>query len=206
MTVDLLFPVHGDSVPTDHAYALYAALSGAVPAFHDPASPLRFAPLTGGRGGPGRLLLNRHSALRVRLPSDALPTVLPLAGTKLDVAGSAIRLGPPSVHTLVPAASLESWLVTFKNSREPDRFLDAARAKLAELGVTGTPTPRAIPAGPRAGEPRRRVVRVQGKAIVGYALLVTGLSAPDALRLQEHGLGGRTKLGCGFFLPAREAK
>jgi len=27
------------------------------------------------------------------------------------------------------------------------------------------------------------------------------LSADDSIRLQEHGLGGRTRMGCGFFLP-----
>ena len=44
--VDLVFPVRGGSVPTDHAYPLYGALAGAVPAFHDPQQSLRFAPLT----------------------------------------------------------------------------------------------------------------------------------------------------------------
>ena len=43
MVVDLLFPARGDAVPTDHAYPLYAALSRAVPAFHDPAAGVRFA-------------------------------------------------------------------------------------------------------------------------------------------------------------------
>src|SRR5207249_485529 len=98
---------------------------------------------------------------------------------------------------------LESRLVTFKHGGEPEPFLATARAKLAELGVAGEPAVRVFESGPRAGEPRRRVVRVKGRAIVGFAVVVSGLTADESIRLQEHGLGGRTRLGCGFFLPMR---
>ena len=50
------------------------------------------------------------------------------------------------------------------------------------------------------------MVRVKGQKIVGYALVVSGLDADESVRLQERGLGGRTHMGCGFFLPAREGK
>lgn len=204
--VDLVFPVRGGSVSADHAYPLYGALSNAVPAFHDPTKSLRFAPLTGGRDESGRLRLMPWSCLRVRLSADAIPTVLPLAGRSIDVASARVTLGPPAVEALVPATTLESWLVTFKHSEELDTFLTTARAKLDEIGVAGETEVRAVGGGPRAGEARRRVVRVKGAVIVGYALMVSGLTAAESVRLQESGLGGRTKFGCGFFLPAREAK
>lgn len=205
MFVDLVFPALGDSIPTDHAYALYSALSRAVPAFHDPQGGLRFAPIAGVPGTPGRLnLLTGVSHLRVRTTGDAIPRALPLGGKAVEVAGAAVRLGPPTVHPLVPAAALESRLVTFKHGEEPEAFLAAAKAKLAELEVAGEPAIRVFDAGPRKGEFRRRVLRVRGRAIVGYAVAVSGLSADESVRLQEHGLGGRTRMGCGFFLPARE--
>lgn len=209
MFVDLLFPVRGNSIPTDHSYQLYAALSRLVPTFHDQNTEVRFAPLNGSAGEPGRLRLNEWSHLRVRLPDDAIPTALPLAGKKLAVAGAVVRLGPPTVRPLVPSTTVESWLVTFKPAKEPkhgeelDAFLKTARAKLTEIEVAGEPAVRAFESGPRAGEPRRRVIRVKGQAIVGYAL-VSGLNADESLRLQERGLGGRTKMGCGFFLPSKE--
>ena len=204
MFVDLLFPARGDPVPVDHAYPLYAALSRAVPAFHDPASATRFAPLTGAAGEPGRLRLTERSHLRVRLPADAIRTVLPLAGKALDVGGAAVRLGPPSVFPLKPAAALGSHLVTFKHGEEPAAFLTTAKAKLAELGVTGELSVLAAEGGPRAGEPRRRVLRIGDATIVGYAVVVAGLDADGSVLLQERGLGGRTRMGCGFFLPALE--
>jgi len=207
--VDLLFSVIGESVPTDHAYALYAALSRSVPAFHQVDTRVRFAPLTGMAGEPGHLRLTDRSHLRVRLPADAIRTVLSLAGRSLDVAGANIRLGPPSVVPLVPAPSVVAYLVTFKHGEEVDHFLVTAKAKLKELGVTGDPTVPVISTNAkskRAGETRRRIVRIKDAAIVGYSLVVSGLSADDSIRLQEHGLGGRTRMGCGFFLPTEDTK
>ena len=206
MVIDLIFPVRGDTIPTDHAYPLYAALSRLAPAFHDRDAGLRFMPLGGLPDAPGRLLLTDHTRLRIRLPDDRIRLALHLAGKQLDVAGYALRLGVPSVATLIPAPTLTARLVTFKHSDTPERFLDTARRRLAELGIDGEPTIPLILTGSRAGEMRRRVVRIKTKAIVGYGLMVSALSAEHSLRLQELGLGGRTRIGCGFFLPHLEGK
>ena len=50
----------------------------------------------------------------------------------------------------------------------------------------------------------RRTLRVQDRVVVGYAVEVHGLSAPDSIRLQSLGIGGRRRFGCGIFIPARE--
>ena len=204
MTLELVFPAAGTDLPTDHAYPLYAVLSGVVPRFHASDSPLRFAPITGMATPNGRLELGPHSCLRVRLPDDAIKLALPLAGKKLLVGDSTVRLGVPAVRTLVPAPAVIARMVTFKNADTPEQFLTTARAKLAELGVTGEPQLPIHTSGERAGEPKRRVVRIKGVTITGYALLVAELSAVDSVKLQETGLGGRTHLGCGFFTPAKE--
>ncbi len=204
MVLDLVFPAFGSSLPTDHCYPLYAALSALVPSFHAEDSPLRFSAISGFGQPDGTLQLGPHSYLRVRLPDDQVRLALPLAGKRLDVAGSAVRLGVPAVRTLVAAPVVVARIVTFKmtNGDGPDQFLKTARAKLAELGVTGEPSLPIHMDGERAGETKRRVVRIKGAAIVGYSLLVSELAAADSLTLQERGLGGRTHLGCGFFLPA----
>lgn len=93
--------------------------------------------------------------------------------------------------------------MTFKNAVTPEQFLMTARVKLAELGISGEPSLPIHLEGDRAGEPKRRVARIKGAAIVGYSLLVSELNAADSLTLQERGLGGRTHLGCGFFSPLR---
>ena len=204
MTLELVFPVTGATLPTDHSYPLYGALSGIVPRFHDADSPLRFASVTGVGSAEGRMQLGPHSCLRVRLPDDAIRLALPLAGKKLTVGDSSIRLGIPAVRTLTPAPALIARLVTFKNADAPDEFLTTARAKLAELGIAGEPQLPIHLDGDRAGEPKRRVIRIKGVTIVGYSLLVAELTAPDSVTLQESGLGGRTQMGCGFFSPVKE--
>ncbi len=206
MKLELVFPASGQHIPTDHSYPLYSALSAVVPQFHDAASGLRFAAITGEPDGAGHLRLADHSCLRVRVADDAIRTVLPLAGKRLEIAGHAVRLGVSSVRTLIPAPRLFARIVTFKNNDDPEKFLETARGKLAEMGVTAEPELPIHITGDRAGEPHRKIVRVKGVAIVGYSLLVSELTADDSLKLQTHGLGGRTQMGCGFFVPFREAK
>lgn len=204
MTIDLLFPAAGGPVRTDHVYHLYATLSRAVPAFHDPTAGLRFAPLPGVRGpAAGTLALSPGCKLRVRLPQERIGEVLALAGRRLELGDSFVRLGVPAVVPLTPAATLASRAVVVKPHTEVGPFADAVRRKLAEAGLGGEVAVPVRLAGKRGPEPCRRVVRVKGKVIVGYAVTVCGLSAADSLRLQAEGLGGRRRLGCGFFLPVR---
>jgi len=33
--------------------------------------------------------------------------------------------------------------------------------------------------------------------------MVQGLDADESLKLQEHGIGGRRRFGCGIFVPVR---
>jgi CRISPR-associated protein Cas6 len=203
--VDLVFPVSGTSVSIDHSYPLYAALCRIMPAFHTDQSPLRFAPLSGIAHPDGTLRIGTRSCFRVRLPDNQVQLALPLAGKRLDIAGSRVRLGVPAIRTLVAAPTVISRLVTFKNAETPEQFLTTARGKLTELGVAGEPSLPIHLDGDRAGDPKRRIVRVKGALIVGYSLLVSELSAADSITLQERGLGGRTRMGCGMFDPATGA-
>ncbi|MBO0697695.1 MAG: type I-MYXAN CRISPR-associated protein Cas6/Cmx6 [Zavarzinella sp.] len=234
-TVDLVFPVGGESLPTDHAYLLYSALSRAVPDFHTPDGGLRFAPINGEPAGPGVLRLFRptparphfSSVLRVRAASDRIETAFPLSGRALPVGEHSIRLGPPRVEQLQPVPTLRAGFVTFKDfgipcqrsvrrhpelaarrnmprEEEPAHFIETAARRLKELKIEAEPGIPRNEKGARAGEPRRRIVHIKGKKIVGYPLIVQGLMADESIRLQEVGLGGRTRIGCGFFVPYRE--
>ena len=210
---DLVFPVQGEALPTDHAYALFAALSRLVPAFHDAEAKTRFAPIGGPKFDRGRLRITPRSTLRVRLPQARIGEVIALAGKKLEIDGHAIRLEVPFVTVLELAATLSARVVSIKvcvgkgNKGHPpelEAFVAAARRQLSERGIGGELSVPTKAGGERAGEAVRRVVRVKGKAIVGYGVLVRGLSAADSVKLQEDGLGGRGRIGCGFFLPVLE--
>jgi CRISPR-associated protein Cas6 len=200
-SIDLLFPVIGNQVPADHAYPLYSALVGNLPALHNGDFGPAIASITGQYLGNGLFAINGHSYLRIRLPSEQIAALLPLAGKALVIAGHRVRVGVPRVVALTPAPALIARLVTIKGFTEPGPFVEAARRQLDELKITGEAGIPLITTGPRTGQPRRRILRIKDKRVVGFSLQVTALTAEESITLQEHGLGGRRRMGCGFFLP-----
>src|SRR5260370_23556797 len=195
MQIEAAFPVRAELIPTDHAYLLYAALSHCIRAFHDEAANVRLAPLSGKRAAERTIRIDQTTRLRVRLPADQIAVVLPLAGRTLELGAHRLTLHPPTVLPLAPVPTLVAKLVTFKHSMDPVCFLTVARRELDAKGIGGEPGIPVIQEGERKGEPRRQVLRIKGVRIVGYPLLVTGLTAEESLRLQEEGLGGRRQIG-----------
>jgi CRISPR-associated protein Cas6 len=191
------FPVQGRQLPADHGYALYSAVTRQLPALHG-ASWLGLELLSGIPWREGIIVLpTRGAHLRLRLPADHYGQVLPLVGRRLDISGHPIRLGIPTARPLSPAPSLYARCVTIKKFTEPEPFLDAARRQLDALGLTTTlelPTDE-------QGRPRRRIITIQGKHVVGFSLAAHGLNDEDSLRLQTSGIGGRRAMGCGLFNP-----
>lgn len=201
--VELSYPIiSSGSLPLDNAYPLYGAISNVL-GDHLPDG-IAIAPLTGFRLEPGKIRIDRDSRLRIRTPSDHIGTLLGLSGRFLNVAGLEMGLGIPNVHALTPAPTLSAKIVTIKGFREPDAFLEAARRQLDELGVTGEASIPLVRRGPFEGKPLRQVVRVKGKAVVGFGLVVSGLSPEHSITLLARGLGGRRHMGCGIFVPIPE--
>src|SRR5262245_26799291 len=162
-SIDLHFPVLGQNLPTDHGYALFGALARTVPWLHEPSCPALVGPVGGAYLGNGKLQLDsQRSRLRLRLPSDAIPHVLPLAGKSLETAGHKIRLGVPQVRAVIPAPNLVARMVTMKRSdrqdssgtkgyMEPVAFLEAVCREFQKLDIQGQPDIPLIRQGPRAG-------------------------------------------------------
>lgn len=202
--IELQFPVLGQSLPADHGYALYGSLARLLTHLHSDEEVAAIGPIEGQYAGGNRLALERNrSRLRLRMPVGQIGAVLPLAGKELNVAGHKLRLGVPTVHALMPASSLIARIVTIKGFTEANDLIDAARRQLDSMHVAAQASIPLIETGEREGQPRRRIITIKGKRVVGYCLLVTGLTGDESLTLQEQGIGGRRKMGCGFFVPAR---
>jgi CRISPR-associated protein Cas6 len=200
--IDLHFPVIGTFLPTDHAYGLYSALTELIPTLHDGLVSWRVAGIAGHFAGNGLLRLDsKRSRLRFRLAAENIPTLLPLAGKALAIAGHAIRVGVPWVRPLIPAPALIARTVTIKGFVEPGPFLEAVRRQLDALDVKGEAGIPLTKHGKREGKPHRQVLRIKEKQVVAFAVQVTGLDGQESITLQEHGLGGRGRMGCGFFVP-----
>jgi len=214
-TIDIGFRLTGREIPADHGYALYGAVSRHVPWTHNPAQEaLGIHPVNGLLAGNRLLHLTPSSRLTFRLDSAHVREVLPIAGKELDLDGFKLRVGVPTTYTLKLAATLRSRLVTFKHRMEPEPFLAKAQEELSKLSVKATPG-LIRRSGARSLEGReeltadrspfiRRTLRIHDREVVGFAMEVSGLSADESLRLQETGLGGRRRFGCGIFVPVRQ--
>ena len=189
--VDLAFRLNGAAVPVDHGYALYAALSRIVPEIHT-AKEVGVQPIRGVYNGNGKLHLEDFSRLILRLPDEQIRSYLKLAGRRLEVDEHPLSVGVPEVRTLLPIPRLRARLVTIKGFLKEEEFLEAAKRQLQSLGIAG-----------EALLGQRRTFRVREKQVVGFEVAVAGLTAEESLLLQENGLGGRRRMGCGVFVPSK---
>jgi CRISPR-associated protein Cas6 len=194
--VDLYFYLQGKQIDADHGYALYGAISRVLEStgnqwLHE-ASDIGLLPVRGRYVGQGKLALGRGARFGLRLPAARIPKALPLAGKRLEINGDKLLVGTTTTSALIPAPALYAHLVTTKNGEDEARFDEEVRRQLQALDIRGAPQ-----RGPR------RIVTIKDKKVVGYSLLVAGLTADESIRLQEQGLGGRRKMGCGVFLPRR---
>lgn len=189
-SIDLAFRLTGANIPVDHGYALYAALSRILPDIHT-AKAVGVQPIRGLYNGNGTLHLTDFSRLILRLPDDQIRSYLKLAGKRLAVDEHLLSVGVPEVRTLRPVVRLRARLVTIKGFLQEDEFLAAAQRQMKQLDING-----------QAHLGARRTFRIKDKQVVGFEMGVTQLTAEESLTLQENGLGGRRKMGCGVFVPS----
>ena len=194
--VELSFGVMGQALPADHGYGLYSAIAHLCPGVHEQEG-LSILTIPGKPDYQGKIALTRQSHLKIRLPSDNVMLVLPLAGQPLTIGTHEIQLLIPQISQLQPTDKLRSRLVTIKGFQEPGAFLEAAQRQLDALSIQGH---LSIPLN-LDGEPSRKTIKIKRYSVVGFALEITNLSDEDSIKLQMLGLGGKHRMGCGIFTP-----
>lgn len=193
--VDVAFPLTGKSLPLDHGYPLFAAVSRLAPRMHKEPS-WGIHPVYGLKAGPGVLRLLKQSLLTIRLPATAIADVLALAGKSLSVSSHDVAVGVPRIFPLKPGGRARSRFVTIKGFKdEPGDFEQALDRQVVALGFATKPI---VKVG------ARRVMRVGSHKVVGFAVEVNALAPEDSIRLQVSGLGGRRHMGGGVFLTTAE--
>lgn len=194
--VELSFGVIGKTLPADHGYGLYSAIVHLCPDIHEQDS-VSIQTISGEPDKQGKIYLSRQSQLRIRLPyePEKIALVLPLAGQQLLIGSHTIQLGIPQIHPLRPTDKLRSRIVTIKKFQEPEPFLEAAQRQLDALAIKGN---LFIPLNEQ-GEPSRKAIKIKIYSVIGFSLIVTDLSDEDSIKLQQVGLGGKHRMGCGIF-------
>lgn len=194
-SVDVQFALQGQSVPEDHADALWLALRAVLPWLE--SEPLAGVhPLAGLSPGENVWYLSRRSRLGLRLPRARAADAAALVGARLRLAEHEMAVGAAQVRELQVTPVLYAKFVAVGAASgtaiAEDAFLAACRTQLAALGMQ----PDLI-----CGKARR--ARTADGMLSGFSLMLLGLSKDQNLALQCAGLGGERKRGCGIFVPHR---
>jgi len=202
--VDVVFGIACRALPVEHAYALWSAVARVLPWLPDEPGagihPIHVADSGNGWMRPGRpddlLYPSRRTKLVLRVPKTRLEETKRLTGHTLDIAGNALRVDAASVRRLSPLTTIFSRYVVLERTADENAFLAEALAQLRRLGVQpkkmlcGIAHSVATPDGP---------LRTR-------SLMVAELTPPEALTLQQRGLGPMRHLGCGLFIPHKDIK
>lgn len=185
--VELCFHLRGQRLAVDHGFALYSAVSRLIPEFHsDEASGLKL--IRGRYCGDGMLDISPYSELVLRTPAAHITIYLKLAGKTLTILGQKLLVGIPNTRAILPAQKLFAPLVITRNGQDQCRFEQESARQLQQLGVVC-----------KTQVIKRRTCEIHGKQVVGYAVAISELGAEESVLLQAQGIGGRRKMGAGFF-------
>jgi CRISPR-associated protein Cas6 len=187
--VELNFVISGSTIPVDHGYVLFSAISKAVHVFHESQSTA-LGLIRGRFIGDGLLDISSGSYLTIRLKPEEIPPYINLAGKILDLKGHKLLVGVPRTRAVVPQEAVYAHFVTTRNGQNAVRFLSEIKKQMAALQIHGSVILK-----------KRKTMEIHEKQVVGYETTVEGLSDEDSIRLQASGIGGRRKMGCGFFVP-----
>ncbi len=191
MQLDLEFPVFSTSaISVDHGYHLYAGLSRALDSVHS-ENGIAVHPIRGRQIGDRMLQIMPWSTVKIRTPQERIGHLVRLAGKSITIGDRHVRLGVPKVQALEAATALRSRLVTIKGFQDAETFAEAVRRQLDALELSERVL---LTIG------KRRTIRIRDKEVVGFEVLLEGLTANESITIQESGLGGRRHMGCGVFV------
>lgn len=198
--VQVDFPlVVGDRLSSLHAYSVYSALKSREPWLEQNPTVL-INSIAGKKLYDKQIETHCNSKLQLRVPISFASRLYALAGVRLSVGQGSICLQAPTIKPIDQKQSLYSRIVTI-NLRDlkdallpPELFLAAAQRQFGNLDIRGK-----LSLVLERDEPKRGVVKVKKNFIPGYAVEVKDLDGVSSLKLQQFGLGGKQKMGCGWF-------
>lgn len=185
--VDVVFGLQGGPLALDYADLLWRAVQGRLPWLADePGAGIH--PLAGVSAGDAEIYLTRRARLTLRLPRHRVAAAEALSGSRLAL-GEGVLVGASTVKHLSQITTLYSPFVTVGLADEA-AFQAACQAALAADGISA-----------RLVCGKAHVGRGGGSEWHGFSLMLFGLSIENSLRVQQQGLGGERKRGCGIFVP-----
>jgi len=197
--VDLQFAISCRALPVDHAAPLAAAIRQQLPWFADePAAGLHL--IYGADSGNGwerpeqgdeLLYLSRRTPLVLRLPRHRLDDAMALTGSELQIAGQTLQIGRAKPRLLSDHPAQYARFVVSDEGDDEDRFIARVVTELQQLQLQF----KKVLCG------RRVSFQFPDATINARSVMVADLPKPDAVKLQQHGIGSHRQSGFGLFQP-----
>jgi len=188
MIVDMVFSISGISIPRDHGFMLWRELRICLP-WLDAEAHAAIHAVRGAPANDDTLLLTKRASLVLRLPESRIADAQSLTGQQLNLDGCMLQIGSARNRPLLAYPTLYSHLVSTGSEDETD-FLDDVAAQLEQINLACK-----FMCG------KRRALQAEQAVIFGYSLMLYDLTPELSILLQQIGLGGHRKLGCGIFIP-----
>jgi len=191
--VDVAFALKGGTIPADHGWRLFRLLAERL-AWLEAEERAGVHPIRGSRSGSGaaELYVGGRGRLMLRLPEDRAEQSFTLTGSRLEL-GDGIEIGAAQLRPLFAHGTLYSPFVAMGTDEEI-AFQRAMNEELQQAGIEC----KVI-----CGKARR--AQADGTDIIGFSVMLHALSPEHSIRMQQAGLGGARRLGCGIFVPHRSA-
>ena len=180
---DLTFDVRGDTLPSDHGYGLYSSLINSREQLRH--LDWQLGTITGILDGKGLIKLGNQSSLLIRGGLQVANLVADLKSVR--VGNCMANLEPPRITPITEQQSLSARIVVIKGAETPQQLSTALLKQSEQLGISGCFV---------VGD--RRKIKIKRFTIVGFEVSAN-VSSADGLKLQQIGLGGKRKMGCGVF-------
>ena len=183
------FELQGTLLPRDHGYLLFLELSRLLPWLADETLAAVHNIQGAETGKDDLLILNRRARLMIRIPVHRAADLAILSGQTITVGGFKLAIGKSKAKPLVRHSPLYAHCVTTGSMDEKGFASDIIRM-LDELKITC-----------RFICGRRQTITTADGLAYGYSLLLHELPVEQSILIQQRGMGGNRKIGCGIFIP-----
>lgn len=204
--LDVSFNISCKRLPHDHAWSLARAIEQSLPWFaEDPVSSVHTIHVAeSGNGwlrpeesGEQLLIPSRRTRMTLRIPKERLEETLRLDGTTLDIGGYPLTVGKGKEKAFINAPVIFSRYVLSDEGEEENAFLQRMAGDIREL--TGFKVKKMM-----CGK-SHTVNTPDGPQFTRH-LMIADLDSEPSIRIQQYGLGGGRKFGCGLFMPHKGIK
>lgn len=187
------FELQGTLLPRDHGYPLFLELSRLLPWLADETLAAVHQIQGAETGKDNLLILNRRTKLALRIPVHRQADLALLTGETISVGGYKLTIGKGKVKPLARHSPLYAHCVT-TGSTDEEGFASDINRMLDELKITC-----------RFICGRRQSITTADGLVYGYSLMLHELPVEHSILVQQHGMGGNRKIGCGIFIPHKSA-